>query len=378
MRLLLVTQDFPPDTGGIETYAFELAPRLAERCDDFLLVVPSRPGDEQVDAKLKYPVQRLAIRPDLLTLRAIPYLVRLSQTKRFDAAFHLQWPTVFSSLVARWVSGSPDRIAVTVNGKDTVFNPFQMAPFRHTYDYLRRSALTGADQVVTYSQFLARRAHSLGANTDKIDVIPFGTNPDVFYPEDVPSLRDRFEADQRPIILTAGRLVRKKGFDTAIRALSHVKETLPDVRLLIAGDGPERTTLEELVQNLDLTEYVHFLGEVSQDRLRKYYTLADVFLMAGHEEPDDIEGFGLVYIEANACGTPTIGARVGGVPDAVRHEETGLLVPPQDPPATANALIRLLTNPDLAERLGEQGRQRVMNEANWDDIADRVFSALQA
>jgi phosphatidylinositol alpha-1,6-mannosyltransferase len=90
MRLLFVTQDFPPDTGGIETYASELAPRLAERCDRFLLVAPSRPGHEQVDTGLDYPIQRLSIRPDLLSLRAIPYLTRLTLKTPFDASFHLQ------------------------------------------------------------------------------------------------------------------------------------------------------------------------------------------------------------------------------------------------------------------------------------------------
>jgi phosphatidylinositol alpha-1,6-mannosyltransferase len=257
-----------------------------------------------------------------------------------------------------------------------VFNPFDVPPLRHTYDFLRRASLSGADQVLTYSQYLARRAHTFGASTDDISVIPFGTNPDVFYPEEVPDLRDTFEAEEHPIILSAGRLVRKKGFDTAIRALDHITDTLPDVRLLIAGDGPERPKLERLIQDLGLTDHVQFLGNVPHSHLRKYYNLADAFLMAGHEEPDDIEGFGLVYIEANACGTPTIGARVGGVPDAVRHGETGLLVPPQDPSATADALIRLLTNPDLAERLGRKGRQRVLDEANWDHVADRIYTLL--
>jgi len=85
-----------------------------------------------------------------------------------------------------------------------------------------------------------------------------------------------------------------------------------------------------------------------------------------------------VYLEANACGTPVVGSRVGGVPDAVRHEETGLLVPPRHPSATAQAVIRLLRDDVLARRLGEQGRQRVLNEATWDHIADRVYRALQA
>lgn len=376
MRLLFVTQDFPPDVGGIETYAAELAPRLAERCERFLLLAPTRPNCEAVDASLDYPIYRLPIRPDLLVLRAIPHLIARTRTERFDTAFHLHWPTVYASLLARRFSGSPNRVAVTVNGKDTVFNPFNVALLQRLYDYLRSTSLANADGVLTYSQFLADQARALGAGSDRISVIPFGTNPDVFYPEPTSELRTSIGADGRPIVLSASRLVPKKGFDTALRAIRHVTEEVPDVLLLIAGDGPEGPALKQLMRDLDLQEHVRFLGNLSHDQLRSYYSLADVFLMAGHREPDDVEGFGLVYLEANACGTPTIGSRVGGVPDAVWHEQTGLLVPPRDPAATAEALTRLLTNPEFAERLGKQGRQRVVDEANWDRIADNIFNFL--
>lgn len=126
--------------------------------------------------------------------------------------------------------------------------------------------------------------------------------------------------------------------------------------LLIAGEGPERSFLQQLVRDLELERHVHFLGSISQQELRHYYSEADVFLMAGRETPEDVEGFGLVYLEANACGPPVVGARVGGVPDAVWDEETGLLVPPDVPSATADALLRLVTAPDLARRLGERDR----------------------
>jgi phosphatidylinositol alpha-1,6-mannosyltransferase len=376
MHLLFVTQDFPPAVGGIETYAAELAPRLAARCERFLLIAPTRPNCESVDASLDYPIYRLPIRPDLLVFRAIPHLISRTQTERFDTALHLQWPTVYASLLAQRFSGSPNRIALTVNGKDTVFNPFNVSLLRRLYDYLRNLSVTGADDVVTYSQFLADQAQSLGATRDQVSIIPFGTNPKVFYPESTSDLRTSIGAEGRPIVLSASRLVPKKGFDTALRAIRQVTEEVPDVLLLIAGDGPQGPALKQLMRDLDLQDHVRFLGNLPHDQLRSYYSLADVFLMAGHREPDDVEGFGLVYLEANACGTPTIGSRVGGVPDAVWHEQTGLLVPPRDPAATAEALTRLLTNPELADRLGKQGRQRVLDEANWDRIADDVFDLL--
>lgn len=376
MRLLFVTQDFPPDVGGIQTYCWELAPRLAEKVDHFDLVAPSRPDDTHTDAALAFPVHRLPIRPDLLVLRALPFIVRRARRQEIDVAFHVQWQTALASYLSRLATGFPRRVAVTLHGKDTVFNPFSVPPLASAYEYLRRTAIGNADQVLPVSRFLADRARTLGARDEQITVVHNATNPNVFYPDYDEALANEVGVQDRPVVISTGRLVRKKGFDTAIRAIRRVKEDIPDVLLLIAGEGPQEEALRTLVTTLDLNENIRFLGNVEQETLRKYYSLADVFLMAGRREPGDVEGFGLVYLEANACGTPVVGARVGGVPDAVWHEETGLLVPPDDPEATANALRRLLSNPDLAERLGARGRERVRTEANWDHVADRIHQIL--
>lgn len=377
MRLLFVTQDFPPDVGGIQTYCHEVAPRLAQRCDQFLLVAPSRPGDAEVDASLSFPVRRLTTRPDLLGLRALPSVLRLARRHAFDVALHVQWQTAYASFLARALTGAPHRVAVTLHGRDTVFNPFSRSLFQKGYDALRRGAVGRADHILPVSHFLAHKAQTLGAAGSQINVVQNGTNPEVFYPEPAPKLRAELNAEGRPLVLSAGRLVPKKGFDTALQALNQVREEVPEVLLLVAGDGPERASLDRLVHTLGLEQHVRFLGTLSQEQLRRYYSLADVFLMTGRAVPNDIEGFGLVYLEANACGTPVIGARVGGIPDAIQHGETGLLVPPDDPSATATALTDLLTTPDLARRLGKQGLERVRATANWDHVANRLWTVLR-
>ncbi len=377
MRLLFVTQDFPPDVGGIQTYSWELAPRLARRCEQFRLLAPARPGDTEIDASLDFPVDRLPIRSDLLVLRAIPAIFRLARRMSIDVAFHVQWQTALASLLVRRFTGTPARLAVTLHGRDTVFNPFERSPLRQGYDCLRRKTVEAADHVLPVSQFLARRAHHLGASDSQISTVSNATNPDVFYPDPAPSLRSELDAEGRPIVLTAGRMVPKKGFDTALRALGHVRHEVPNVLLLLAGTGPEESSLKQLAQELDLEAHVRFLGDLSQDQLRRHYTLADVFMMVGREVPNDVEGFGLVYLEANACGTPVVGARTGGVPDAVRDGETGLLVPPEDPAAAAEALTRLLTTPEFAQRLGQQGQERIQKEANWDRVADQIYTLLR-
>ena len=376
MRLLFVTQDFPPDMGGIQTYCWELSARFAQRRGSFHLIAPTRPNDAEIDASRRFPIHRLRTRPDLLGLRALPFVPRLAHEVAFDVAVHVQWQTAFTSFLSRFLTGYPRKIVITLHGRDTVFNPFNIPPLAKGYNALRRTAVSEADLVLPVSQFLAQRARKFGATAEQVKVISNATNPDVFYPDPDPSLRADLGAEDRPLVLSAGRLVPKKGFDTALRAMDQIRETVPDALLLIAGDGPERSSLEKLTRSLDLGNHVHFLGAVPQDELRRYYSTADVFLMAGRQTQGDVEGFGLVFLEANACGTPVVGARVGGVPDAIVDGKTGHLVPPEDPDATASAVSTLLTDPARAASMGEQGRARVLTSLNWDAVADRIYDTL--
>jgi phosphatidylinositol alpha-1,6-mannosyltransferase len=163
-----------------------------------------------------------------------------------------------------------------------------------------------------------------------------------------------------------------------IKALPVILRSIPDVTYLIVGDGPYRTNLERLAESLGLRGSVIFAGHVEAEILPECLAICDVFVMTSRAHPDrcDVEGFGLVYLEANACGKPVIGGRSGGVIDAVKHESTGLLVDPLDANDVAHAVIRLLKDRDYARRLGEQGMRRVHGEFTWHHVAERVRAAL--
>jgi phosphatidylinositol alpha-1,6-mannosyltransferase len=179
------------------------------------------------------------------------------------------------------------------------------------------------------------------------------------------------------MLLTVGRLVPRKGVDTVLRALPRIAASVPEVQYVVAGTGPDRNRLERLAVRNGVRDRVHFVGYVADDVLSSYYSAADLFVMPAREALPDVEGFGLVFLEANACGTPAVGARSGGIPDAIVDGETGLLVPPNAPGSLAEATTRILTTPDLADTLGRQGRHRAVNEASWDQIADRIYDHLQ-
>jgi len=186
--------------------------------------------------------------------------------------------------------------------------------------------------------------------------------------------------DRGRIILTVGGLVARKGHDMVIRALPRLRQTVPDVMYLIVGDGPYRTQLETLAVALGVQDHVIFVGKVPGEYLPDIYALSDVFVMPSREQLNvcDVEGFGIVFLEANACGKPVVGGRSGGIPDAIIDGVTGLLVNPHDPEDIANALARLLTDGDLAVRIGRQGRLRVASDFNWARLGRRVRGILDS
>ena len=164
-----------------------------------------------------------------------------------------------------------------------------------------------------------------------------------------------------------------------IRALPYLLQTVPDVRYIIVGSGPQ-ATLDHLARELRVRDRVIFAGLVPDDDLPAIYALCDLFVMPSRQNlaQQSVEGFGLVYLEANACGKAVVGGRSGGVGDAVQDGVTGLLVDPHDPKDIANAVGILLTNRELARQLGEQGRSRVVKDFTWDTVGKRIQGILDS
>jgi phosphatidylinositol alpha-1,6-mannosyltransferase len=377
MRLLFVTQDFPPDVGGIQTYSWEVAHRLAARAEHLTVMAPDRPDAAPVDATASVRVLRLPGRPDLFPLTLLPALPAQARQTQADIAVHAQWQTVGASVLARALFGRPRRIVCAAHGRELLFNPAAACPgLGAAYDHLRRILLRQVDAFLPVSHYTAGLLHEQGISPRHTHMVPNGTDPERFRPRDGTDLRRRLGLSDRPLLLTVGRLVRRKGIDTVLRTLPTIAEDCPDVAYVIAGTGPDRARLERLAARRGVRGRVQFVGDIGHDRLPLYYSAADLFVMPAREDPPSVEGFGLVFLEANACGTPVIGARTGGIPDAIREGETGLLVPPNAPDALAAAATHVLTSPEVAERLGRQGRHRAVHDASWDVIADRIYDLL--
>lgn len=381
-RHLLITHTFPPRVGGREAYLYNLFSRLDPA--RVTVLTPDREGDwESFDRQSPFPILR--IRREALEwffqggrkrrLQWFAYLATL-RLRRGIGLVHcgVALPDGMTGLLLKRTLGLPY--------VQYVFGLEIARPALRLWTRERIGWVLGeAERVVAISRATARLAVRLGARPDRIVLVPPGVDVGVYHPDPEAGarVRQRHGLDDRRVILTLGRLVARKGHDLVIRALPRVLEAVPDVVYLIAGDGPDRERLETLARELGVAGRLVFAGRVPDEEVVAYYNAADVLAMPSREEPEkgDVEGFGIVFLEANACGKPVVGGRSGGVMDAVSDGVTGFLVDPQDPAELASRLVELLQDPDLARRMGKAGRVRAERDFTWDLSAHRLRGAVE-
>lgn len=235
-----------------------------------------------------------------------------------------------------------------------------------------RNELLRADAFIAVSDFTKRALIGLGVDTKRIDVITNGVELERFTPgAKDPALISRYGLAGRKILLTFSRLDERKGQDQVIRALPAILDQYPETVYVIAGSGSFENRLRQLVVDLELSENVVFTGLVSEAEVAAHYRLADIFVMPNRTLPNgDTEGFGIVFLEAGACGVPVVGGNAGGVPSAIDHDVTGLLVDGTSVAEIAAALIKLLGDGNLRAAMGATGRNKAL-ENTWAEKARR-------
>ncbi len=221
----------------------------------------------------------------------------------------------------------------------------------------RLQHLSRADAIVAVSNFTRNTLLELGLPSDRIHLIENAVDTEHFCPGPVDhQFRQRWEVEDKRLVVGIGRLVPRKGFDRSIEGWPSVLEQHPDAHLMIAGDGPQRGELESLIAYHGLQKSVTLTGPLTVADLLSAYRSAELFMMPNRTMPDgDTEGFGLVFLEANACGRAVIGGKAGGAVEAVKDGETGMLVDGDVVGEIAGAVIRLLADPELRSRLENNG-----------------------
>ena len=377
MRALLLTQDYPPAVGGIQTFSRELAGRLRSRCSGLRVLAPAHPGDRVFDSSSGVPTTRVRCRPEWLAVAVLPALIRYALFRRADVAVHMQWQVAVPSLLIRALCGGPRRIVVMAHGRELLHEPVPGKVARRVYGLLRQWTLRNSDRLCANSRFTARLLADDGVAADRIAVVGCGTDPDRYRPGDRAAARRRLDLQGRHLLFTLCRLTPHKGIDTVIRAVARLGD-MQGLLCLVGGTGPDRERLARLAGELGVGERIRFLGKVDEKEVADYYRACDLFAMLSRRDGADVEGLGIAFLDASACGRPVLGTRSGGIPDAVEHGRTGLLVEPGNADQAAAAVRKLLNDRDYADRLGRQGRSRVEERFTWDLVCERVRRILVA
>ncbi|RIJ76348.1 glycosyltransferase family 1 protein [Nakamurella silvestris] len=370
-RTLLITNDFPPRAGGIQSYVHALAERLP--ADDVVVYAPAWEGAETFDAAQPFPVFR---HPTSLMVPS-PAVARRAAALVAEHRLEAAWfgaAAPLALLAPHLRKAGVVRTVASTHGHEVGWS--MMPGSRQALGRIGRT-----NDVITFVSRYARRriAAALGPRA-ALEYLPAGVDLDTFRPDPVGRARIRaaLGLTDEPVLVCISRLVSRKGQDSLIKALPELRRRIPGVRLLIVGDGPYSDTLHGLVTDLGLAEAVIFTGSVPWADLPSYYAAGDVFAMPCRTRGGglDVEGLGIVFLEASAVGLPVIAGDSGGAPEAVKAGVTGVVVDGRDIQALATAAGDLLLDPVTSGRMGRAGREWVGQDWNWQRSADRLAVLL--
>lgn len=379
MRLLFVSHSLPPkgrpleNVGGMQRVATKLHASLQDR--------------DAHDASLAYDACLLRSSWDWVHWKTPLFLLwsawRIAQAARRDAVDVVLFSSMVTASLAVPLQGllrrHGVRTAAIVHGLD-VTTPFP------PYQWFVPTVFAALDAVLPVSRATAQACVDRGLAPDKARVVPNGIDPERFAPptdrasmrkELVQSLGDPIHPlpDDALLLCSVGRHVKRKGFDWFV---DRVMPRLPErVHYWIAGDGPETDTIRAAIARNDLGDRARLLGRISDADLERLYRGADLFVMPNVPVPGDMEGFGVVMLEAGLCGTPAIAARLEGIRDVITEGVNGHLVEPEAPEAFADAIVRYLDAPDPLAAFSTSAREHTVDTFGWPAVTEHYLSVLR-
>jgi phosphatidylinositol alpha-1,6-mannosyltransferase len=369
---LLVTNDFPPRAGGIQNYLQAMVDRLP--AGEVAVYAPAWEGDAEFDATLPYPVHR---HPTSLML-PVPDVARragaLAREHRAETVwFGAAAPLALLGPGLRRTAGIR-RVVASTHGHEVGWS---MLPGAR--QVLRRIG-RDADVVTVVSRYTRGRIAAAFGPDAALEPLPPGVDAAVFRPDPAArtDLRRRYGLGDAPVVTCVSRLVARKGQDQLVRALPSVRARVPGTRLLLVGGGPDAARLRRLAREHEVAEHVVFTGAVPATALPAHHVVGDVFALPCRTRGGglDVEGLGIVLLEASASGLPVVAGDSGGAPETVREGETGHVVGGRDLTALADVLVELLADPDRAARMGAAGRSWMLREWALPALVDRLHGLL--
>ena len=359
-RTLLVTNDFPPRPGGIQSYLQGLCDRLPSA--ELVVYAPRWPGDGEHDAARSYPVYR---HPGSLMLPTPEVARRASRLVR-EHGVRTVWFGASAPLAVLGTAlrrAGAERVVASTHGHEVGWS---MLPGAR--QVLRRIGHS-VDALTTISRYTRDRVAAAFGPRAVLEVLPSGVDTTLFRPDPAArdELRRRYRLGAAPVICCVSRLVPRKGQDTLIRALPRVRERVPGVRLLLVGGGPDEHRLRRLATTCGVSDAVLLAGRVPAEELPAHYAVGDVFSLPcrTHAGGLDVEGLGIAALEAAATGLPVVIGNSGGAPETVRDGVTGHVLCGRDVATLADTLVALLGDPARAQALGSAGRAWMRQDWSW-------------
>jgi len=369
-KVLVVTNDFPPRAGGIQAFVHALTTRL----DDVVVYASTSKGAAEFDAAqpfevVRHPTSLLLPTPGVAKRAAALFRDRGCDAVWFGAAAPL------GLLAPPLRRAGASRIVATTHGHEVGWTQLPIAR-----QVLRK---IGSDvDVLTYlGDYTKQRLSKVVSSSEKLARLAPGVDSGFFRPgAGGAEVRKRYHLGERPVVVCVSRLVPRKGQDVLVRALPTILRAAPDAVLLVVGSGPYRAKLERLVDRLGVRAAVRFTGGVPWEELPAHFDAGDVFAMPCRTRRAglDVEGLGIVYLEASATGLPVIAGNSGGAPDAVLSGETGDVVDGRDIASVAAVTTALLTDRARARAIGAAGRVWVERDWTWDAAARQLAAMLQS
>jgi glycosyltransferase involved in cell wall biosynthesis len=365
MRVVQVGKYFYPYSGGIESHLQVVANELKSRVDLDVVVSNTEPRTVR-DVINGVSVTRCASFGRFASAEASPGFALELSARSYDVLhLHMHNPQGEAGYLA---SKKPraHRLVVTYHSDLT-----RQQRLMRLYGPLVRRVLERADTIISTSPDLLQHSEVIGPFRAKVRIVPYGIDLEQFSrteAREAEASRIRARFGEGPLLLGVGRLVYYKGFEFAVRALVRLKSAT----LLLIGEGPLREELESLARQLGVLERVIFLGPMLNEQVTPYYLASDVYVFPSIARA---EAFGIVQIEAMACGIPIVNTALpSGVPFVSRDGESGFTVQPNDPEALADAVEKLLADPELRRRFGETGRARAHAEFSKDVLVRRLLA----
>ena len=357
-KALLVTLEYPPQIGGVANYYVNLVKNLSA---------------DKIEVLTNKNNELLAKRSFLPWLKSFKIIKKIVQEKNIEVILVGQ---VLPLGTVAWLLSKYLKIPYIVftHAMDVTYP--QKYPRKKL---LMQKIFNGAEKIITVSRYTKYEIYKLlnNRNQGKIEIITPAPSitPDNFPNTNINILKQEYAGHK--ILLSVGRLVERKGHDIVIKSLPFLIQQKIKFKYIIIGDGINKKHLCELVKKLNLENYVIFKNHLSDAEVAKYYQLCDVFIMPSRETEDkDIEGFGLVYLEANSFAKPVIGGKSGGVEDAIIDGKNGFLVDPKDIQMTAQAILKLFQNRNLATNFGLYGQDRIKKEFQWSYRAKQLEAII--